>query len=161
MPVSPVKNSDGTGRYLLAGVAREGENSIELQGRGSVVPVSLTGEFDVVQGGESGWILQSEKVLGLGPLPSQGLPFFTGEVSYSRQFEVPEKVGKRLFRLAGWKGGSCGLWINYEKVADIGTDPFEMNIGPYLQPGPNEVAVRLGAPASDGDFGLFEEFTIE
>lgn len=161
MPVTPEKRSDGEGRYVISGIVHEGENLIELQGTGSIVPVFLTGEFDVFSAGESGWYLDSQKVLEPGSFTAQGLPFYAGEISCTRQYEVPQKVGKRIFRLAGWKGGSCALWINYVKVADIGTDPFEMNVGPCLQPGPNDVEVRIGAPSDGGDFGLYQDFTLE
>lgn len=155
-------------RFDISGFLHDGENMIELRGSGELPAVTLSGEFDVVPSEQGGWRVKGEGVLELGSLVSQGLSYFAGSVAYNRRFEVPMRVGKRILRLSGWQADSCSLWVNYEKVADVTTESFEMNIGPYLNPGTNDVVVRLSArqPASSEgrnpeDFGLFEAFTLE
>lgn len=170
MKMNPLKGKPGAAeeRYNIDAVVHEGENTVELHGTGSVVPVSLTGDFSVRPLQPSGWSLSSGSKLRLGSLSSQGLPFYQGTVSYRREYEAAEKVGKRILRLSGWKGGSCELWVNEEKVADVTTDLFEMNIGPFFREGLNGVEIRITRPGQAPDrcsvpaeFGLFQDFTIE
>lgn len=160
IPLAPL----GGGRYLIAGNVQEGENVLALQGNGDIGPVGLSGAFGVWPSDGGGWYVDKSRPLELGSLSSQGLPFYSGEVAYRRQYELPREVGKRILRLSGWKGRSCELWVNYGKVADITASRFKMDIGPYLTQGPNEVAIRIsGWPAGEGEgkeFGLFKEFTL-
>ena len=155
------------GPFAVSGFVQEGENVIELQGDLETPSLTLAGDFDVLPAPvSSGWYLRSAKTLGLGSLASQGLPFYRGVVSYHRQFEFPEKVGRRVLRLSGWAGSACSLWVNYSKVADITTQDFKMDIGPYLLAGPNDVEVRICAWPADGDaalrdFGLSKAFTLK
>ena len=157
----------GDGPYAVSGFVQEGENVIELRGVGDVPALSLVVEVDVLEARDSsGWYVRSAKPLGLGPLASQGLPFYTGEVSYHRQYEFPKKADRRIFRLSGWTGSACSLWVNYAKVADITSQDFKMDIGPYLLAGPNDVEVRICAWPADGDaaprdFGLSKAFTLK
>lgn len=161
-PVSSVGN-----RCFIGGMVQTGENNIEIRGSGERIPLSLSGEFGVWPSADgSSWCTGKGQALGLGSLVSQGLPFYSGAVSYHRQFEFPEKVGRRVLRLSGWAGSACSLWVNYSKVADITTQDFKMDIGPYLLAGPNDVEVRICAWPADGDaaprdFGLSKAFTLK
>jgi hypothetical protein len=141
------------GSFSLGGLVHEGENVIELCGNGEIEPVSICGDFDVLPWDRGGWYLTSAKVLGLGSVAEQGLPFYAGELSYARQFEVPEKVGRRILRVTRWDGPVCEIWVNGDKAVSSTRKTIRKNIGPYLKPGPNDIEVRCR--------GLFEEYTIK
>lgn len=152
------------GAYDLGGAVREGENLLELRCGEVPEDAALIGEFGVWPAQDGGWCVGKSRPLELGSLVSQGLPFYTGTVAYRRQYELPEKVGRRWLRLSGWKGSACELWVNYRKVADIRSERMKMEVGPYLQPGLNEIELRIaGWPASSipGDFGLFGDFSLK
>ena len=150
----PYQNS-----YLIGGIVQEGENVIEVRTSGDLSPVSLSGEFGVWADEEGGWYVDKARPLEAGLLASQGLPFYSGEVSYRRQYEVPEKVGPRILRIPSWKGEACSVWVNYQKVADVTTGRFKMDIGPYLEAGTNDIEVRISG--ASGTFGLLKDFTLE
>lgn len=145
------------GRYFIPGMAHEGENVIEMRGCGDIPKMSITGEISVFPAEDGGWRISGARPLELGSLSAQGLPFYNGEVSYSRTYEVPEKVGRRILRIPAWKGSACELWVNGEKLADVSTSPFKMDIGPHLNPGTDYVEIRI---AGSGDFGLMKDFTL-
>ena len=144
--------------YIIAGLVHVGNNVIEISGSGDTSTFCISGEFDVMNSDSAGWYLDSAKILELGSLASQGLPFYSGTVSYLRSYDVPEKVGRRIFRLSEWKGTSCELWVNFVKVADITSRTFKKNIGPFLEHGRNELELRI---TGQGDFGLLKEYTVE
>ena len=146
------------GRYFISGTAHEGENVIEMRGSGDIPQVYIKGEIGVFPTEEGGWRVSGARPLELGPLSAQGLPFYEGAVSYSRMYEVPERVGRRILRIPSWKGETCELRVNGEKVTDVPTSPFKMNIGPYLSPGTNGVEILI---ADHGDFGLIKDFTLK
>ena len=135
------------GCYDLADKVRDGENIIELhRDRMSVFAeisfAFIGGEFGVVPASGTGWRIVPSKSPGLGSWVEQGLPFYNGAVAYRRSFDVPENVGDRILRIGAWKGTVCEVWVNGEKAGIIFTRPYEMNIGPWLKPGKNEVEVH-------------------
>lgn len=143
------------GLYTISGVVQEGENTVELRGSGEVPSVSLVGEFDVLSS-EDGLYLRSAKSPGFGSFSSQGL-LYDGQVSYLRQYDVPDNVGKRILRVGKWSGSCCEVYVNYDKVADVTSQHFKLDIGPYLTPGINDVEVRISGP----DPGLMKAFSLK
>ena len=150
---------DGDGCYVISGLVEDGENVIELRGSGKVSPIFITGEFDLSPVDDGGWCVVPAKAPELGILASQGMSFYSGEVSYRQEYEVPEKIGKRILRIPDWKGTSGVVWVNGEKVAELAKKSFKKDIGPFLKPGLNEVDVCI--TGVDGDFGLLKDFTLE
>ena len=154
------QTDDSDGCFVIAGLVKDGRNTIELTGSGEVSASYVAGEFDVLRTDQpEGWILDYAGVPEIGSLASQGLPFYTGEVSYRRKFVVPEKVGRRILELSDWKGSSCEVWINGSKYASVTSTNYKKNIGRNLTPGVNEIEVRLTGPGDE--FGLFKEFTLK
>lgn len=147
------------GAFMIGGVVREGDNTLEVRGAGDTPSATLVGEFGVWQADEGGWQVGKARSLELGSLASQGLPFYSGEVSYRRQYEVPGKVGKRILRIPSWKGEACSVWVNYQKVAVVSPGRFKMDISPYLEAGTNDIEVRISG--ASGAFGLLKDFTLE
>lgn len=161
--MTPSKNlhllDGGDGCYVISGLVRDGENVVELRGNGKVSPITIAGEFDLRPVEEGGWCVVPAKAPELGILALQGMPSYSGEVSYRQEFEVPGKVGKRILRIPDWKGTSCVVWVNGKKVVEPSGKPFKKDIGPFLNPGQNEVDVCIAG--IDGDFGLMKDFTLE
>ncbi len=147
------------GCYVIAGMVRDGENIIELTGNGEISRTCIVGDFNVLPSDETGWYIAPSKALKVGSISEQGMPFYSGEVSYSRKYEAPEKIGRRILRVTEWDGASCKVWINGEEVADFTGKSFKKNVGHFLKPGENDVDVVV--TVSEGDAGLLSEFTIE
>ena len=155
MPVKGLHLMGGQeGCYELAGLVREGLNVICLTGNGTDASLSVRGDFDGDPSDSGGWVLSAAGVPGPGPLASQGLPFYTGQMAYRRSYELPSRVGRRILSVPGWEGSACEVWINYDKVADIDTKDFRMNVGRYLDPGQNDIQIRVSG-------WLLNDFTLE
>ena len=162
--VAPMKGlhllEDDDACYELGGMVLDGENVLLLNRSLNPAPAEMpsafiAGDFDVLPDAENGWLLTPAKVLGLGSLESQGMPFYSSDVSYSRTFEVTGKVRKRTFlRLGEWKGTLCEVWVNGTKAGEITAGRHKLKIGSFLNPGQNEIELHV-----TGD-GLYEEFTI-
>ena len=150
---------EADGCYVIAGMVLDGENTIELQGNGETSRACIVGDFNVMPSDGNGWYIAPSKTLKVAPLSGQGLPFYSGEVSYSRKFEVPEKIGRRILRITEWEGESCVVWVNGAKVANFAGKTLKKNIGPFLKPGENDIEIVI--TVSEGNEGLLREFTIE
>lgn len=151
---------DNDGCYVIAGLVKDGWNVIELTGDGVPSPSFIVGDFDVNRQEESGsWILKYATVAGIGPLSDQGLPFYAGEISYRRKVVVPERVGRRVLEVEDWRGASCEILVNGSSIASVFSGKFKKNIGRELNPGINEIEVRLCGPSEE--FGLLREFTLK
>lgn len=148
--------SSFNGRYDLSGMVHEGENVLELCGEGEVAPAFLEGEFSVHPAEDGGWVLGDEQGLRLGSVQEQGLPFYHGAVSYSRSFELPDKVGKRFLRLGKWEGTACEVWVNGQKAGTLQKKEQKMRVDSFLSPGENIVQLVL-----EGAGGMDEDFTIK
>ena len=154
------------GCYDTMDLVHDGENIIELHG--STISLSdgipfafIAGDFNVIPDSKTGWRLVPAETPGLGSWSSQGMPFYSWDVAYRRQFEVPEEVGERVLRLGKWKGTVCEVWVNGTYAGLIFLKPYELNIGKFLQPGENQVEVICVGSRPGADYGLYEEFTID
>lgn len=148
-----------SGSFPIGGLVVEGENVIDVWGEEEIGPVSLVGDFGVWDSAEDGWFTDLGRVPETGLLARQGYPFYSGEITYRRLFDVPEKAGKRILCIPSWKGTACSVWVNNKKVADVSTRRFKMNVGPYLKAGVNEVVVLLSG--TSGEIGLMKEPTLK
>jgi len=147
--------------HSLSGIIGEGDNFVEFKGCGQPGMLYLAGDFAALPADGQEWYAAPPAPLSFGDLTQQGLPFFQGYVSYSRQYLVPERVGRRTLRIGRWEGSRCEVYVNGAKVVTRRVDS-------YLQPGTNYVEVRVFGhplpPAPDTSpraFGLFEEFTLQ
>ena len=147
------------GCYVIGGRVLDGENVIELQGNGEISRACIAGDFNVLASDETEWLVAPSKTLKVAPLSGQGMPFYSGEVSYSRKYEAPETIGRRVLRITEWEGESCAVWVNGAKVANFAGKTLKKNIGPFLKTGENDIAIVV--TVSEGDAGLLSEFTIE
>ena len=159
---------DGDLCFSLSGIVHDGENTIELKSEGGVPAVCLAGDFSVLRSEDGEWYVAPEKTLSPGLVASQGLPFYSGDISYSRQYEFPEKKGRHILRVPGWEGDACKVFVNGDEFADLHSGHFKKNVSPVLNPGVNYVEIRVtchGLPFStDSDFrdcGLAGDFSIE
>lgn len=151
--------------YLLSGTVHEGLNRVVLTAKEQPLSVSLAGHFRVMPGSDGQWLVNPEESLELGSLIQQGLPFYRGSVSYSRQYEVSGDTVRCVLRVPHWEGTSCEVWVNGIKVTNFTRRSFKRKIGPALERGTNFVELRISAYPPTGvsdirDFGLIEDFTL-
>lgn len=119
---------------------REGENRIELACRyGHKHPgfemVYLLGEFGVQIDGTQVRVVEQPEVLETGDWTEQGLPFFSGSVTYETRLERPVGDGDRIVvRLPGYGGVAARIFIDDRPAGMAAWPPDEVEITDYLKP---------------------------
>lgn len=139
----------------------EGDNTVEVRSGGEVPTVYVAGDFSVFQSEVGKWYVTPEHSLSLGDLVPQGLPFYSGEISYSRQYEIPVISGRCILIIPHWEGSDCEVFVNGYKAADVSTKHFKKNIAPFLNAGFNYVEIRIAGKCNPQDFGLIEDFKMK
>ena len=71
---------------------------------------------------------------------------------YRRTFDLPSAWNERVLLHFGAVDWECTVWVNGTKVGAHkgGYDPFHFDITEALQPGSNEIILRVWDPTSDG-----------
>ncbi len=133
----------------LSGVGsllKSGENTISLTGKPfsvhhELAPVFLLGNF-AVWPAEEGWVIGSEVPLGKGSWKSAGMPFYPGEVSYTKKFTA-ENTDSRFYLEAGqWKGAAITVKVN-DSEERLLWPPYRMDISDLIQKGENRVSLKV------------------
>lgn len=79
--------------------------------------------------------------LATGSWKSQGLPFYPGEVAYTRDFKLEGRPARYLVRLGRWSGTVAEVRVNGESAGIIGWQPYECEITSLVKPGVNHIEV--------------------
>lgn len=135
------------GVYEVGGALRRGANTVELSlDRMSIfaeiAPVYLFGDFSLESAG-AGWIVREPETLTLGSWKEQGLPFYSWNVAYAREYDIDDPAAGYLLRLKGWSGTLAEVWVNGRKAGFIAWAPERFDLTPYLREGRNRVEVRV------------------
>jgi len=126
---------------------KNGDNTITLKApkmsvHAEIQPVYILGEFAVVPG-QKGFLLTEAEPLELGSWKEQGLPWYQGEVVYSKTFgDVTENRTYKL-RLGKWSGSLVAVSVNEEHAGIIASEPYELDVTDFLHAGENNIAVTV------------------
>ncbi len=81
--------------------------------------------------------------LKLGDWCEQGFPCYTGSITYSMDFEI-EKISKNIFiKIPEWQGSLLKIYVNGKKAGILAWQPYEVNIGDFVQTGKNKLAIEV------------------
>jgi hypothetical protein len=136
------------GVYDIGALVREGVSAIAVQARpmsvhAEVEPIYITGNFGVVAQG-AGWKIVPAQALKPGSWKDQGLPFYSGAVSYARTYTLHRGRRDRYFvRLGKWHGTVAEVKVNSKRAGIIGWQPYEADITAALANGKNEIEVLV------------------
>lgn len=133
------------GVFDISGYLKPGENTITLEAEpmdihAELEPVYLTGDFGLAPA-EKGWIITEPEKLELGSWRTQGMPFYSGSVSYTKKFSVEENGLNHKVKLNDWSGTVAEVYVNDAKVGIIGWKPYEMDITGKLKTGENIIEI--------------------
>jgi hypothetical protein len=132
----------------IAAYVAEGENVIELRAEPfdillELEAVYLTGSFSVSQA-EGAWTISRQVPLTLGSWRMQGYPFYGYAVRYENSVRIALANKRYAVRLKGWGGAVASLTVNGSEAGLFGVGAGEeIEIGPYLQEGENEIRIRV------------------
>lgn len=136
------------GVYPIGQQVKPGENRVEMSVElmsvfAEVEPVYVIGDFAVVPE-KKGWSISAPAgELALGSWKAQQLPFYPWDVAYAKEYEVSDTTRPYAVRLNDWRGTVAEIYINGTKAGIIASDPYRLDVTPYLKAGKNRVEVRV------------------
>ena len=130
---------------------RAGDNRLEIRvpigRRTNTEAFYLLGDFGVRVNGVEKTVTPSARRLGFGSVVPQGLPFYTGNVTYSVDVETAEDA--LLVRVPHYRGALVKVLVDGEDRGDIAFSPYELTVE-GLAPGRHRVALKLYGTRQNG-----------
>jgi hypothetical protein len=125
---------------------QEGKNTITLTGRPfsvhhELAPVFLLGNFGVFPA-EKGWVIGPESPITRGSWKQYGMPFYPGEVRYTKIFTRDTSAQAYYLEAGKWNGAAATVRVNDSEEMLL-WPPYKMDITDYLKPGENRVSLKI------------------
>jgi len=136
------------GVFNIGALIRTGDNTITLKAspmkiNAEVEPVYILGDF-YVKPAEKGWSIEaSSSVYTTGSWKTQGLPFYSWGVTYSKEFNIENAVGNWEVSLGKWTGIIAEVSVNGQHANIIAFPPYKSDISGLIKPGINKVDVNV------------------
>lgn len=136
------------GVYPVGDFIKPGVNVVELSVSpmriyAEVAPAYLLGDFDL-EPASHGWVVREPAGhLKPGSWKEQGLPYYSWDVSYAKDYRVKDTSLRYALRLNKWEGTLAEVYVNTEKVGVIAYKPYHFDLTPYLKQGNNRIEVRV------------------
>jgi len=91
-----------------------------------------------------GWTIDAPvKAYTEGSWKSQGLPFYSWGISYSKEFNIENADGKWDIALGHWNGTMAEVNVNGQPATEIAFPPYHSDITGLIKPGLNKVEVTV------------------
>ena len=136
------------GVYAIGNMVKQGTNTVEMSVTpmsifAEIEPIYVIGDFAVVPESK-GWSISAPvEKLTLGSWKEQKQPFYSWDVSYTKEYDVKDTSKPYTIQLNAWNGTVTEVYVNGEKAGIIGFDPYPLNVASYLKPGKNQIEVRV------------------
>jgi hypothetical protein len=136
------------GVFAIGPLVKGGVNTITVKAspmkiHAEIEPVYILGDFSVDQA-QKGWLISAPKVkLTTGSWLTQGMPFYSWGLTYTRDYEIKEKSGKYKLSLPDWTGTVAEVTADGKKVAVIAFPPYEADITAFVKTGVNKIGIRV------------------
>lgn len=136
------------GVYSIGDKVKQGINTIEMSVSpmsiyAEIEPLYVIGDFSVVPE-KKGWSITTPvEKLTLGSWKEQKQPFYSWEVSYTKEYKIDDINRPYAVQLNAWKGTVAEVYVNDVKAGIIAFDPYRLDITSLLKQGKNIVEVRV------------------
>lgn len=136
------------GVYEVSDYVDVGVNNVELSLQkmsiyAEIAPVYILGDF-YLQPASRGWVLREPiNELELGSWREQGNPFYSWDISYSKNYNIIDSDESYTLQLNDWNGTLSEVYVNGEKAGLIAYKPYDFDLTPYLRKGNNNIEVRV------------------
>jgi hypothetical protein len=134
--------------FNIVKLVKDGDNIITVKTspmkiHAEVEPVYIVGDFSV-EPATKGWIIKpSVPKYTAGSWKTQGLPFYSWGMTYSREFNIDKPEGKYEVALGEWKGTIAEVTINGQPAGVIAFPPYKADISGYIKKGVNKVDIKV------------------
>lgn len=135
------------GVYDISKFVRVGENVVGIHiepfhVHAEIEPVYITGDFNVVPA-TKGWDIVKAEPVGLGSWKTQGMPFYSWDIGYSKKYSITDISEVYKIKVPSWKGTVIEVFVNNEYAGIIAFQPYELDVTKYIKEGENSVEVRI------------------
>jgi len=101
------------------------------------------GDFSVLPA-EKGWTIGApNKLLTIGSWKEQGLPFYSWDISYIKEFNIEKTEGTWEIDLGMWNGTIAEVYVNGNPASAIAFPPYNSDISGLIRPGMNKIEIRV------------------
>ena len=134
--------------YDISQRVKAGKNTVEATVKpmsvfAEIEPIYVVGNFTVLPA-KIGWTIDMEKpFLKLGSWKEQGLPFYSWDVGYKKNYQIEDVQKSYKIALPQWNGTVCEVIVNDKKAGIIGFEPFELDISDFIKKGENAIEIRI------------------
>lgn len=136
------------GVYEIGEYVETGVNIVELSVEpmsiyAEIAPVYILGDF-ALQSAATGWVIREPvEKLELGSWKAQGQPYYSWDISYSKNYTIEDQSAQYTLQLKEWTGTLSEVHVNGDKVGVIAYKPYRFDLSPYLKKGNNKIEVRV------------------
>ena len=136
------------GVFNIGTIVKTGDNTITLKVspmkiHAEVEPVYIVGDFSV-KPAEKGWIIEAPaSVYTTGSWKTQGLPFYSWGVTYSKEFNIENAEGKWEVGMGNWNGTIAEVYVNGQPATVIAFPPYHTDVTGLIKPGINKIDVKV------------------
>jgi len=134
--------------FSIGQFVKPGENIISIRTapmkvHAEIEPVYILGDFSVSPA-EKGWeIAPPRKEYTTGSWKSQGLPYYSWGMTYTREFTVDNAEGIWQVGTGKWNGTVAEVYVNGEKADPLAFPPYRADVTGLIKPGVNKVEIRV------------------
>jgi hypothetical protein len=136
------------GVFNIGTLVKTGDNTITLKVspmkiHAEAEPVYIVGDFSV-KPAEKGWFIEAPATgYSVGSWKTQGLPFYSWGVTYSKEFNIEITEGTWEVGLGKWNGTMAEIFVNGQAATVIAFPPYNSDITGLIKPGINKIDVKV------------------
>jgi hypothetical protein len=136
------------GVFNIGSFLKTGDNTISLKTSPMTVhaelePIYILGDFSV-RPAEKGWYIEEPvKAYSAGSWKTQGMPFYSWGISYSKEFNIENTDGTWEVALGNWNGTVAEVRVNGQSATAIAFPPYHSDITGLLKRGANKIEVTV------------------
>jgi hypothetical protein len=136
LPINPSLLKPGENNLLLKCKYDENHPGFEI--------IYLMGSFGVKKKQGSYAISSEVNSIETGDWTKQGLPFYSGAVSYKAKITAnPGKGERSILKLPAYRGTLAKVYVNGNCAGSVAWDPNELDISDFLKKGSNDLTIEI------------------
>lgn len=134
--------------FNISNYVRLGKNTISLNVapmkiHAEIEPIYIIGDFSVSPAAK-GWIITPAiQSLKAGSWKEQGMPFYSWNVTYSKDFSVKQKNSVCKVKLNKWQGTIAEVSVNGKWAGVIAFPPYDLDVTRFIESGTNTIDVKV------------------
>jgi hypothetical protein len=134
--------------FSIGNLVKAGENTITLRTspmkiHAEVEPVYILGNFSVEPVSKGFIIKAPQEKLTTGSWLSQGLPFYSWGMTYTKEFTIGQPEGRFEIALGDWKGTVAEAKVNGMPAGIIAFPPYRADVTGSIKQGVNKIDVKV------------------